>query len=146
MKFMINGAITFGTMDGANVEIHDAVGDKNVFIFGMNAQQVDEAWIKGYNSTLYYNNNPIIHDVIDRLKVGFAGKSFMNIVNYLLTDRGIADQYMCLADFSSYLNEYKKLDAAYNQKRLWNQMSVVNISESGRFAADRAIEEYATRI
>ena len=146
MKFMINGAITFGTMDGANVEIHDAVGDKNVFIFGMNAQQVDEAWIKSYNSTLYYNNNPIIHDVIDRLKVGFAGKSFMNIVNYLLTDRGIADQYMCLADFSSYLNEYKKLDAAYNQKRLWNQMSVVNISESGRFAADRAIEEYATRI
>jgi starch phosphorylase len=146
MKFMINGAVTLGTMDGANVEIHDSVGEDNIFIFGMSAREVEELWQKGYNSTLYYNSNPKIKTVLDRLKKGFAGKSFTNIVNYLLTEFGIADQYMCLADFDSYLATYQKMDKSYENKKKWNQMSLVNISEAGRFAADRAIEEYATRI
>ncbi len=146
MKFMINGAITFGTMDGANVEICDAVGDDNIFIFGMTAKEVDELWKHGYNSTYYYNNNSEIRKIIASLKKGFAGKSFENIADYLLTSSGIADQYMCLADFESYMDTYQKMDTIYQDKLKFNKMSLVNISEAGRFAADRSIKEYADRI
>lgn len=146
MKFMINGALTMGTMDGANVEICDAVGDDNIFIFGMTTKEVDELWKEGYNSTYYFNNNIEIRQIIESLKKGFAGKSFENIANYLLTSNGVADQYMCLADFESYMNCYKKMDEVYRNPMKWNQMSLVNISEAGRFASDRSIKEYAEKI
>ena len=146
MKFMINGAVTMGTMDGANVEICEAVGDDNIFIFGMTTPEVNDLWKKGYNSTYYYNNNKEIRDIIATLKVGFAGKSFENIANYLLTSHGIADQYMCLADFASYMEAYYRMDEVYRNKREFNRMSLVNISEAGRFAADRSIEDYARDI
>lgn len=146
MKFMINGAVTFGTMDGANVEICDSVGSDNIFIFGMSAKESDELFKNGYNSTYYYNNNKDLRKVVDRLKVGFAGKSFQNIVDYLLTSSGIADQYMCLADFENYIEVYHKMDQIYRDQKKFQQMSVINISEAGRFAADRSIEEYAKNI
>ncbi|MBQ8293581.1 MAG: glycogen/starch/alpha-glucan phosphorylase [Bacilli bacterium] len=146
MKFMINGAVTFGTMDGANVEIYDAVGKDNIFIFGMTATEAGELWRKGYNSTYYYNNSKDLHDIINRLRKGFAGKSFENIANYLLTNRGVADQYMCLADFNSYMEAYWKMDKIYRDRERFNRMSLINISEAGRFAADRAISEYAENI
>lgn len=146
MKFMINGALTIGTMDGANVEISDAVGDDNIFIFGMTNKEVHELWQKGYNSTYWYNNNREIREVISTLKRGFAGQSFENIANYLLTSWGVADQYMCLADFESYMEAHYKMDEVYLEPRLFNKMSLVNISEAGRFAADRSIEDYAKKI
>ncbi len=146
MKFMINGALTFGTMDGANVEICDAVGDENIFIFGMTSPEVNDLWKKGYNSTYYYNNSREIREIISALKTGFAGKSFENIANYLLIGRGLADRYMCLADFDSYMETYYKMDKIYRDKLLFNRMSLINISEAGRFAADRSIKEYADRI
>lgn len=146
MKFMINGAVTFGTMDGANVEICDSVGVDNIFIFGMSAKEVDIEWQKGYNSTYYYNNNLEIREVIETLKKGFAGKSFENIANYLLTSSGIADEYMCLADYESYMETYYKMDEIYKNKLEFARMSLVNISEAGRFAADNSIENYAKNI
>lgn len=146
MKFMINGAVTLGTMDGANVEICEAVGDDNIFIFGMTTPEVNDLWKKGYNSTYYYNNNKEIREIIATLKHGFAGKSFENIANYLLTSRGVADQYMCLADFESYMEAYYKMDAIYRNKLEFARMSLVNISEAGRFAADRSIEDYVEGI
>lgn len=146
MKFMINGAVTFGTMDGANVEICDAVGDDNIFIFGMNAKEVDELWKTGYNSTYYYNNNKELRAIIATLKKGFAGKSFENIANYLLTSGGVADRYMCFADFEDYMNVHEKMDKIYQDTKRFNQMSLVNISEAGRFAADRSIKDYANNI
>lgn len=146
MKFMINGAVTLGTMDGANVEICDSVGVDNIFIFGMSAKEVDTEWSKGYNSTYYYNNNLVIRDIIATLKRGFAGKSFENIANYLLTSSGIADQYMCLADFESYMEAHEKMDQIYRNPREFARMSLVNISEAGRFASDNSIENYAKNI
>ena len=146
MKFMINGAVTFGTMDGANVEICDAVGTDNIFIFGMSAQEVEELWKQGYNSTYYYNNSLELKKIIATLKRGFAGKSFENIANYLLTNYGVADRYMCLADFENYMEIHEKMDEAYNDKTAFAKMSLINISEAGRFAADRSIKEYADRI
>lgn len=146
MKFMINGAVTFGTMDGANVEICDAVGDDNIFIFGMSAKEVDDLWKSGYNSTYYYNNSKELRSIIATLKKGFAGKSFENIANYLLTNSGVADRYMCFADFENYMEVHNKMDETYKDKKRFIQMSLVNISEAGRFAADRSIKDYANNI
>lgn len=146
MKFMINGAVTFGTMDGANVEICDSVGNDNIFIFGMSAKEVDDLWKSGYSSTYFYNNSMSLRKIVERLKKGFAGKTFENIVSYLLTSSGIADQYMCFADYDSYKDIYNVMDNAYNDSLSFQKKSLINISEAGRFASDRSIEEYAKNI
>ncbi len=146
MKFMINGALTVGTLDGANVEIRDAVGDDNIFIFGMNAAEVAEQWELGYNSTSYYFRSPRLRVIIEELNNGFAGESFESISNYLLRNYPIADPYMCFADFADYMSVCDKMDAAYKDVDLWNKMSLKNIAEAGRFAADRSVKEYAEKI
>ena len=146
MKFMINGAITFGTLDGANVEIAENVGDDNIFIFGMKTEEVNEMWRHGYNARYYYDNNYIIKRVLDRLDKGFNGKSFSNIKNYLLNQYPVADPYMCLADFDSYMRVHYQMDEIYKDKERWNKMSLINIAKAGIFSSDRSIEEYAKNI
>lgn len=146
MKFMINGALTIGTLDGANVEMREAVGDDNIFIFGLTAKEVDFMWKHGYNSTAYYNNNVKIQKVIDALKKGFNGTSFENLATYLLTASPVADPYMCLADFGAYRDIHAYADQVYVDKMRWASMSLANIAGSGRFSADRSIKEYADNI
>ena len=146
MKFMINGAVTFGTLDGANVEIAEQVGDDNVFIFGMKSNEVSDLWQRGYNARYYYDNNYIIKRVLDRLDKGFNGKSFSHIKNYLLNQYPVADPYMCLADFDSYMKVYYQMDETYKDKAKWNKMSLVNIAKAGIFSSDRSINEYAKNI
>ena len=146
MKFMINGAITYGTLDGANVEINEQVGDENMFLFGMHTPEVNETWKNGYSSKYYYDNNYIIKRVLDRLDRGFNGKSFSNIKHYLLDQYPVADPYMCLKDFDSYMKVYYEMDNAYKDKKHWAQMSLVNIGKAGIFSSDRAINEYASKI
>ncbi len=146
MKFMINGALTLGTLDGANVEISEAVGDDNIFIFGMKDYEVAKLWEKGYRANDYYDKNPVIRKVIDRLNKGFAGKPFDHISRYLLDNYPISDPYMCLADFEAYMNAHYKMNELYKDKRRWNQMSLVNIAKAGIFSADRSIKEYAENI
>ncbi len=146
MKFMINGALTVGTMDGANVEMSEAVGLDNIFIFGMNAKQVQDIWGRGYSSTDYYFKNPKLRLIVEDLNRGFGGETFENISNYLLRSNQVADPYMCFADFASYMQITAKMDEAYKDAKHWNQMSLKNIAESGRFSADRAVKEYAEKI
>ncbi len=146
MKFMINGAVTIGTLDGANVEICEEVGNDNIFIFGHTAEEVDELWKKGYSSAVYYNRNESLKKAIDYLQTGFAGRSFSDVANYLLFSYGVADPYMCLADFDFYQDAHKKLADAYKDKERWNKMSLVNIAKAGKFAADRSITDYANNI
>lgn len=147
MKFMINGAITMGTMDGANVEIHEKVGDDNIFIFGMFADEVSRLYCEGYNPTTYYNTDKRIKSIIDMLRSGVNGITFGEIADSLTIGRGAqADPYMCLADFGSYVEAQDKLNAAYMDKYRWGRMSLANIAKAGFFAADRSVEEYATRI
>lgn len=146
MKFMINGAVTVGTLDGANVEISEECGKENIFIFGMTAAEVELMWRNGYASTNYYNSNYQIKRVIDMLNRGFNGESFSHISQYLLTKAPIADPYMNLADFDSYMKAYYAMDEAYGDKQRFNQMSLMNIASAGNFAADRAIREYAANI
>lgn len=146
MKFMINGALTIGTLDGANVEMREQVGDDNIFIFGMNAKEVEELWKRGYDATAFYNNNATLKRVIESLKCGFNGERFDDIANYLLTNSPIADPYMCMADFSSYLDVHARVDATYADRNKWNKISLNNIAGAGFFSADRSIREYAESI
>lgn len=147
MKFMINGALTIGTLDGANVEMAQAVGSDNIFIFGYKSNEVDEVWRNGYSSSKYYNESPRLRRIIEALIIGFNGESFADIANYLLTDLPVADPYMCMADFAAYSSTQHEISRLYaTDKTKWNQMSLRNISASGIFAADRAIAEYANNI
>lgn len=147
MKFMINGALTIGTLDGANVEIHQEVGDGNIFLFGMLANEVEELWKKGYHPSHYYQTNPRIKRLIDTLRQGVGGISFGEIADSLTTGRGgQPDSYMVLADFDSYSAAQERVNATYLDKDTWNRMSLVNIAKAGFFAADRSVEEYAQRI
>ncbi len=146
MKFMINGALTIGTLDGANVEINEAVGRENIFIFGHTADEVEELWRKGYASSYYYNRNADLKRAVDYLHVGFNGRSFEDVENYLLFSYGIADPYMCMADYEFYADAQKKVSNVYSNRSSWNKKSLMNIANAGIFAADRSIGEYANNI
>ena len=146
MKFMINGALTIGTLDGANVEMSQVVGKDNIFIFGLTASDVDNLWRTGYNSSVYYSNNKKLEKVIDTLNKGLNGQSFSDIANYLLTGSPIADPYMCLADFGAFCDVHNKVDTLYKNKNSWAKKSLNNIASAGIFASDRSIKEYAERI
>ena len=147
MKFMINGALTIGTLDGANVEMSEKVGNDNIFIFGLKADEVNEIWHNGYSSSIYYNNDQVLRKVIEALIIGFNGESFADIANYLLTGSPVADPYMCMADYQSYAVTQQKMSNLYaTDKRAWNQKALRNIAAAGYFAADRSIKEYAENI
>ncbi|MBE5749971.1 MAG: glycogen/starch/alpha-glucan phosphorylase [Clostridiales bacterium] len=146
MKFMINGALTIGTLDGANVEMREACGDENIFIFGLTAKEVDKFWAHGYNASEFYANNIKLEKVIKALNRGFNGQSFNDISNYLLTGSPVADPYMCLADFGSFCEIHEKADEVYKNKLDWAKKSLNNIATAGIFASDRSIREYADRI
>ena len=146
MKFMINGALTLGTLDGANVEMKDAVGDENIYIFGLNAKEVEDLWRNGYVSAKYYMSNARLRATIDRISEGFNGKDFSNIATYLTSTHGVADPYMCLADYESYKNTFDRMISDYSDRDAWLKKSLMNIANSGYFSADRSIREYAENI
>ncbi|MCQ2427952.1 MAG: glycogen/starch/alpha-glucan phosphorylase [Clostridia bacterium] len=146
MKLMMNGALTIGTLDGANVEMRDAVGRDNIYIFGMNAGEVEQLWREGYNSALYYARNDRLKRIVDCLDHGFAGESFADVAAYLLSGQGVADPFMCLADFDSYSRVREAMYRDYLDRDKWTVKSLMNIAGSGFFAADRAVTEYAERI
>ena len=148
MKFMMNGALTIGTEDGANVEMHQLLGDDNIFIFGLTADEVASKLLHGYNSYEYYNSNAVIRDVLAMMNKGFSdGKSYTDLVNGLLYGNGgQADPYLLLADFESYRYTQGKVAETYANQKLWNQMSISNVARSGLFASDRSIADYANNI
>ena len=147
MKFMLNGALTIGTLDGANVEICEAVGEENIYIFGMKAHEVAALASSGaYSPIDYYHNDPKLRRVLDHIRdgigVGVLRNSYPDIVNSLL----FHDQYMLLADFASYCEAHDKIYREYGDRELFGRKSIINIANAGRFAADRSITEYADNI
>ena len=149
MKFMMNGALTIGTLDGANVEMCEQVGEENMFLFGLTAQEVALRRRQGYRSYEYYNQNPLLKQVLDQLSRGFDdGVSYADIVNRLLFGEGhsMADEYFLLADFESYRAAQALAGRTYLDAKKWNQMALINVARSGLFAADRAVSEYAKNI
>lgn len=146
MKFMMNGAITLGTLDGANVEIHDAVGDDNCVIFGLNANEVLSYYQNGrYSAWDEYNNNPAIHRVIDQLLTGpfTSNGDFRSLYNYFF---GSNDEYFVFKDFDAYCQAHNRIEKKYRDAVAWHKSSLINIAHSGMFSSDRTIKEYADDI
>ena len=145
MKFMMNGAVTLGTLDGANVEISQLVGDDNCIIFGLHEDEVNQLKLT-YDSYSYYENDPVIKKIID----SFLDNTWSDVKNdfkdiadeFLLRN----DEYMILADFSEYVKAHEKAYELYKNKNLWAKMCLVNIAKSAYFSSDRTIEEYASQI
>ena len=142
MKLMLNGAITLGTLDGANVEIAQAVGNDNIIIFGMKTPEVQQLQRDGYYPMNYINNNPALKGVIDFLNMGVNGKSFGEITSSLMN----VDPYMALADFADYQKAQAFSAEVYRDKERFARMSLMNISGAGVFSADRSIMDYANNI
>ncbi len=143
MKLMMNGALTIGTLDGANVEMYERLGDENMFLFGLKTEEVAELRFH-YNPLDVYNSNPILKNVIHQMNLGFSdGKSYSDLANALLFG---GDTYMVLADFASYIDCAERLYDTMTDVDRRSSLSLVNIAESGIFAADRSIREYAKNI
>lgn len=147
MKFMMNGAITIGTLDGANIEIRNEIGDENMFIFGLTADQVLDYYQDGrYNAWDEYNNDPRIKKILEQLNNSLfheeAGE-FRSIYEALLYDN---DEFFVLKDFSFYVDAQSRLDEKYRDKKRWAKMAITNIAHSGKFSSDRTIREYTKDI
>jgi starch phosphorylase len=142
MKLMLNGAVTIGTLDGANVEIKNSVGDENIILFGMKTEEAEQLQNNGYKSLDWYNNNENIKNAVNLLASGINGTKFEDISTSLKNK----DPYMVLADFDSYKDAQTYSSQLYKDEYKWNQMSLANIANAGTFSADRAVKEYAENI
>jgi len=147
MKFALNGALTIGTLDGANIEIKDAVGDDHIFIFGHTADQVGEMRAHGYRPWDFYNANPDLKRAVDMIGQGFFTPDdpgrYKPLYDALL---GQGDHYFLLADYASYIEMQDKVDAAYRDRRSWTRSAILNVANMGGFSSDRSIHEYARNV
>jgi starch phosphorylase len=147
MKLALNGALTIGTEDGANIEIRDAVGAENIFIFGLRADEVRQARAGGYNPRDLYAADPELKNVLDQIGSGAFSPDqpdrFMPIVRALL-DHG--DHYLLLADYPQYVSMQERVDALYVDADTWTTRAIRNVAAMGPFSSDRTIREYATNI
>jgi starch phosphorylase len=147
MKLSLNGALTIGTLDGANVEIGEEVGDDNIFIFGLTVEQVAEVWAKGYNPWDYYNADEELRAVIDWLGSDYftpGEQGAFGTVHHSLLHGG--DPYLLLPDFRSYVEAHARADVAYRDRKRWAKMAILNTARMGKFSSDRTIREYAEQI
>jgi starch phosphorylase len=147
MKLALNGAVTIGTLDGANVEISEEVGDDNIFIFGLTVDEVHKLQAKGYNPAEYYKANAELAAVIDWLGSDFfTGNEHRDVLAPLRDNLLYHDPFLCLADFESYGKTQEKVSKAFKDKPRWGKMAVLNTARVGKFSSDRTIAEYAKDI
>ncbi len=145
MKFMLNGALTLGTYDGANVEISELVGEDNIYIFGMDVEGVSEMKKSITDPTEFIKKDPRLEEVLKLMRSDICGDNFSDIADYL-TSTDNPDPYFCLADYGSYMQHYRRACIDYKNKRKWFSKAIINTANAGYFASDRAIEEYAEKI
>jgi len=146
MKLALNGAVTIGTLDGANIEIKEEVGNENIFIFGMTVKEVEKKKKEGYNPRSYYENNAELHAVIDWLSSGHFTPDQPEIVKKVIDTLLNWDPYMVLADYESYCKKQDEVDKAFKDTRRWARMAILNTARMGKFSSDRTIKEYAKDI
>jgi starch phosphorylase len=146
MKFMMNGAVSIGTLDGANIEIREAVGKENFFLFGLTAPEIMEMKQKGYCPRDYYEKNALLREVIDGLGNGTFSNGDKELFRPLLDELLHHDMYMVLADFQAYITAQSEAGTAFQDTARWNRMSILNTARSGTFSSDRAIREYCEDI
>jgi starch phosphorylase len=147
MKMALNGALTIGTLDGANVEIMEEVGDENIFIFGLTTPEVAQLKNSGYNPWDYYHGNAELKQVIDMIGNGYFSveepNRYQAIVDTLLHK---GDQYLLLADYAAYVAAQEKVAALYQDEEAWSRMAILNVARMAKFSSDRTINDYAQRI
>ncbi len=147
MKLALNGALTIGTLDGANIEMREEVGDDNIFIFGLTADEVAALRAQGYNPWDIYNTNAELKQALDMIAGGYfspdAPERFRPIFDALT---GYGDHYLLLADYESYIACQERVDALYRDPEEWSRRAILNVAGMGKFSSDRTIREYADRI
>ena len=146
MKFAMNGALTIGTLDGANVEIRDEVGAENFFLFGLTTPEVEEAKAKGYAPRAFYESNELLREVIDSLLSGEFSRGDRGLFEPLVYSLLNQDEYMLLADFQSYIDCQEQVRNAYLDQEKWTRMSILNVARMGKFSSDRSIRDYCSEI
>jgi starch phosphorylase len=146
MKFTMNGALTVGTLDGANIEIREEVGDDNFFLFGLKAEEVYKMKKEGYNPYQFYHNNPSLKKVIDMISSGYFSKKNPELFQPLIDSLIFHDEYLLLADYQSYIDCQDEVDKTYLDQEKWTRMSILNVARSGKFSSDRTIREYCQDI
>jgi starch phosphorylase len=146
MKFAMNGALTIGTLDGANIEIRDAVGHENFFLFGLTASQVVETRNAGYHPRTIYESNPMLREVVDSLTSGQFSRGDRNLFRPLIDSLLNSDPYLLFADYQSYVDCQDRVSATFLDQEKWAKMSIYNAARMGRFSSDRAVQEYCRNI
>ncbi|RYZ66400.1 MAG: glycogen phosphorylase, partial [Proteobacteria bacterium] len=146
MKFQMNGALTIGTMDGANIEIREEVGAENFFLFGLNAAEVKALWARGYHPRGVYERNPELKAVIDLIGDGFFSRGDPHLFRPLVDNLLFDDPYLVLTDFQSYADCQQKVSDTWRDGEAWTRMSILNSLRSGKFSSDRTIREYCEDI
>lgn len=146
MKFSMNGALTIGTLDGANIEIRDAVGKENFFLFGLTAPEIKDLRQKGYHPQTYVDLNPELKEVIELIQSGYFSPNDPHLFHPLINSLLHRDEYMLLADFASYASCQDTVDTAYSNPDDWTRKSIINVARMGKFSSDRSIREYADKI
>ena len=145
MKFSMNGALTIGTLDGANVEIREDVGAENFFLFGLAVEEVARLRASGYRPRDLYEQDPELRLVLDRIGSGFYSRGDAALFRPLVDSLVEQDPYLLLADFRSYVNAQDAVSRAWQDAECWTRMSILNVARIGRFSSDRAIAEYCRR-
>jgi starch phosphorylase len=146
MKFSMNGALTIGTLDGANVEIREEVGAENFFLFGLTAGEVVDLKVKGYNPRGYYESNPNLREAIDQMRSGHFSRGDRELFGPLADNLLNHDPFMLLADYQSYIDCQDRVSLSYRNRDNWVRMSVLNVARMGKFSSDRSIREYCENI
>ena len=146
MKFAMNGALTIGTLDGANVEIRDAVGPENFFLFGLTADEVDELKVRGYTPRDLYESNAELREAIDQIGGGFFSNGDRELFRPLIESLLTRDDYLLLADYQAYVDCQQRVSDAYRDQDAWTRMSILNSARVGRFSSDRSIRDYCRDI
>jgi starch phosphorylase len=146
MKFAMNGALTIGTLDGANVEIRDAVGHDNFFLFGLTAPEVAAAKAAGYSPRQVYDSDHELRETLDLIDQGFFSNGDRELFRPLVESLLTRDDYMLLADYQPYLGSQRRVSDAYRDQAAWTRMSILNSARVGRFSSDRSIRDYCRNI
>ncbi|MEE3715198.1 glycogen/starch/alpha-glucan phosphorylase [Tumidithrix elongata RA019] len=146
MKFTMNGALTIGTLDGANIEIREEVGDENFFLFGLTTPEVYDMKAKGYNPQHFYQTNPELKAVIDRISMGYFSSGDTELFKPLIDSLMYHDDYMLFADYQAYVDCQERVSETYRDQKKWTKMAILNVARSGKFSADRTIKEYCDEI
>ncbi|HXF18314.1 MAG TPA: glycogen/starch/alpha-glucan phosphorylase [Burkholderiales bacterium] len=146
MKFQMNGALTIGTLDGANIEIREEVGLENFFLFGMTTEEVAQRWVTGYRPADCYEADAELREVIDLVRAGFFSRGDTELFRPLLDNLLLHDPYLVLADFRAYVDCQREAGRAYADRQQWSRRSILNTARSGKFSSDRTIREYSDEI